>query len=161
VQLEDIKGDLRLRSTSGKSIIERADGKLDCDISAGSIEIRNTFFKADSTVFATNGDIYAQPAGLDKLGIYSFRAVSGSISLDMPAEESFVLNSKTGNGTITSDFSLSAPKIPMDPATNFNPLSKYGSGMELFGWVGSGGPSVIVYTYKGDIAVSKHKGNDE
>lgn len=141
-ELKDIKGEVQLKSTSGRNDLKYIDGVVDCDISRGSLDVSQSFLKAGSSLYASNGDITAEITGMDKEGSYSFMASAGSIKLSMPGTSGFNLKAKSGNGRVVSDFKPAGEEVKPDSR-------------ELSGKVGNGGPDINIYIDRGDATLSR------
>lgn len=143
IKLRDITGDIELKSVSGDTIIENAEGKLNGDISAGSITVKASRLKTESMLYASYGDIEVDLEGVDASGKYTIRASKGKIRLNMPEKSGWSLLARATKGRIVNNLKQT-----------FNELKKAPSG-EMYGDFGGGGPTIDVYVDRGDIYLEK------
>ncbi|MGE5615048.1 MAG: DUF4097 family beta strand repeat-containing protein [Bacillota bacterium] len=139
IRLREVNGTIEIVSVSGDTIIENCTGKLNCDISSGSITVRDTELKNGSALYASNGNISVELEKIDVEGKYSIKAASGNISLKMPQETGYSLIARSTRGRAYNK---------MDPAPET--LERAPSG-EIYGDVGNGGASIDVYIDRGNI----------
>lgn len=139
IQLRKVNGTVEVISVSGDTVIENCAGKLNCDVSSGSITVRDTELKDGSELYASNGNIEAGLEGIEVAGKYSIKAASGRISLKMPRKTGYSLIARSTGGRIYNE---------MDPAPET--LAKAHPG-EIYGDVGNGGASIDVYIDRGNI----------
>jgi DUF4097 and DUF4098 domain-containing protein YvlB len=139
IQLRKVNGAVDVISVSGDTVIEDCVGKLNCDVSFGSITVSDTELKDDSALYASNGNIEAELEKIEASGKYSIKAASGRISLKMPRETGYSLIARSTRGRIYNE---------MEPVPET--LVKAPSG-EIYGDVGNGGASIDVYIDRGNI----------
>ena len=143
MKLKDITGAIELKSVSGNTYIENAEGKLNGDISAGSITVKDSRLKTESILYASNGDIQADLEGLDSAGKYTIKTAYGSIRLYMPEKIGWSLLARSTGGRIVDNLELTSGELEIAPSG------------EIYGDVGGGGPMIDVYVDRGDIFLSK------
>lgn len=139
IWLRKVNGTSEVITVSGDTVIEDCAGKLDCDVSSGSITVRDTELKDDSALYASNGNIEAELEKIEATGKYSIKTASGRISLKMPRETGYSLIARSTRGRIYNE---------MDPVPKT--LAEAPSG-EIYGDVGNGGASIDVYIDRGNI----------
>jgi DUF4097 and DUF4098 domain-containing protein YvlB len=139
IQLRKVNGDIELVSVSGDTVIEGCAGKLNYDVSLGSITVRDTELKSGSVLYASNGEIEAELGEIEATGKYSIKAASGRICLKMPRDIDYSLIARSTKWHVYNE---------MEPVPET--LEKLPSG-ELYGVVGNGGASIDVYIDRGNI----------
>ena len=137
--LRDVTGPVSLKSVSGDTVIEGAEGKLDCDISTGSITIRASRLNAGTNLYASCGDIDAGLEGMDASGSYTIKASAGSVTLHLADKTGWSMLARSTSGRIIQGPGLLAGGLKKSPTG------------EVYGDVGGGGPMVDVYTDRGNI----------
>ena len=142
-ELKNINGEVQLKSTSGRTVLKDVDGRVDCNISKGSLNISESFLKAGSSLYASNGDITADFSGIDKEGGYSFMAAAGTIRLDFPDSAGFTLKAESVKGKIISDYK---PSNVVQAADTDKKLSIIAA---------DGGPSINIYVDQGNIVLRR------
>lgn len=139
LRLLGIKGNIDLSSLSGDSVIEKSEGRLNCDISTGSLKIVDSHMKKDSVLYASYGEITADLKNIEPSGKYSIKTSNGDIKLTLPETAGWSLIARSTNGRITEN-----------PGLHTDELKKSPTG-ELYGDVRGGGPYIDVYTDMGNI----------
>jgi len=136
----DLVGDADLKTVSGRIKAERVKGSVAAETTSGSIELlevseaRTVRAKVLSGNIGYSGDIIAG-------GKYSFEALSGTITVNLPASAAFDLDAETFSGGVQTDF----------PVT----LSGVVSRKELRGTVGGGGATLRVKSFSGSVKIIK------
>ena len=143
INLRDITGDIELQSVSGDTVIEKAEGKLDADISLGSITVKNSRLIGESVLYATYGNIGVDLEGLEASGKCSIKAAKGNIRLKMPEKTGVSLQLRSTKGRIVDNLGLASEKLVKAPAGG------------VYGSIGGGGSTVDVYVDRGDIYLEK------
>lgn len=143
IKLRDMTGAIELKSVAGDTYIENAEGKLNGDISAGSITVKNSRIKTESMLYASYGDISIDLEGLDASGKYTIKAAKGDIRLNMSAKTGWSLKAKSTKGQIVNNLGLTPDEL------------KEGASGELFGNVSGEGAIVDVYVDRGNIYLEK------
>jgi len=139
IRLRDIKGNIRLKLTAGEGLIEGAEGKLDCDISAGRLIIKDSKLMADTVLYASTGNIEADLSKIEPSGKYTIKSASGSIYLNLPENAGWSIIAESTKGRVKNNTGLDE-----------NVLKKSPSG-EIYGDFGGGGPMIDAYTDRGNI----------
>ena len=139
VKMRDITGAIELKSVSGDTYIENAEGKLNCDISTGSITVKASRLKTESMLYASCGDIDAELEGIETSGKYTINALKGNIRLKMPEKTGWSLLARSTGGRILNKLEFAAGELEKAPSG------------EVYGDVGGGGPTINVYVDSGDI----------
>ncbi|MGI6668227.1 MAG: DUF4097 family beta strand repeat-containing protein [Acetivibrionales bacterium] len=139
IQLSKVNGEIELVSVSGDTVIEGCNGRLNCDVSSGSITVRDTRLKGGSVLYATNGNIEAELGEIDAAGKYSVKAASGEIRLEMPQNTGYSLTAKSARGRVYNE---------MQPVPE---ISERTPSAEVYSDVGGGGASIDVYIDRGNI----------
>lgn len=138
-ELKNIKGEVMLKSISGRADLKDVEGRVDCNISKGSLNVSESFLKADSSLYASNGDISVDFSAIDKEGGYSFMTAAGNIRLDLPNTAGFMLKAESVKGKVVSDYKPSAE------------VKAAGGDQKLTLTVKTGGPSISLLVDKGNI----------
>lgn len=139
IRLQNMKGNIELKSLSGDTVIENAEGRLECDISAGSLTIGESRISKDSNLYTSYGDIKADLNNLDTEGKYTIKASKGSIRLKLPETTGWSLLAESTKGTIMDNLGLAAGVLKTSPSG------------EVYGDVHGGGPLIDAYIDMGDI----------
>jgi DUF4097 and DUF4098 domain-containing protein YvlB len=143
VQARGIDGDVRARSVSGDVDLDDVTG----DITLSSVSGHGYVTNAHARVVrleTVSGDLsYGGP--LDPTGTYDFRAHSGDITLELPADVGALLSMDTFSGDIQTDFPLTIP-----PAGDNGPPSHH-----VDTTLGRGGAHVTLSTFSGDIELRR------
>ncbi len=121
VQVRDVGGDVRATTVNG-----------DVDVTAAGLVEAET----------VNGSVHAAMGRADWTGAMAFKTVNGSITVQVPANLSAVLDASTVNGDIESDF-------PITVQGRFGPR-------RLHGTIGDGGRQLRLETVNGGIEIRKH-----
>lgn len=143
IKLRDMTGAIELKSVSGDTYIENAEGKLNGDISTGSITVKASRLKTKSLIYASYGDIEADLEGLDASGMYTIKASKGNIRLNMPEKTGWSLIARSTGGRILDNLGLTSGELKKAPSG------------EVYGDVGGGGATIDVYVDSGDIYLGK------
>lgn len=140
ILLSNIKGNTDIKSVSGKTLVEKFEGKLNGNVSAGSITVKESRLKADSMIYASYGDIEAGLQNTDDVsGKYVFKAANGDITLYMPQKTGWSLLAKSTKGRVINDADTETDELETSPSG------------ELYGDVRGGGAYIDIYVDNGDI----------
>ncbi len=140
ILLSGIMGAIDLKSVSGKTFIEETEGKLNCDISAGSLTVKNCVAAQGSTLYASHGDISVDFESSGIAGVCKIRAATGDISVNLPENgDGWSLAARTTKGHI---------KNKMSPIPD---TLESVSSLEIYGDVRGGGPLLDIYVDNGDV----------
>lgn len=140
ILLSGIVGTVELKSVSGNTLIEKTEGKLNCDISTGTLTVKDCVMGQDSTIYASHGDISADFEAAGIAGGCKIRAATGDISVNLPEKaDGWSLAVRSTKGRIKNKM------VPM-PDT----LESVSSG-EVHGDVRGGGPLLDIYVDNGDV----------
>jgi len=142
ILLSRVKGAVELKSVSGNTLIEESEGKLYCDISTGSLTVKDSDIGQDSMLYASSGSICADFAKAGIMGGCKLMAAKGDIQLNLPKDgAAWSLVAKSTKGRV---------KDKMDPKPET--LETLSSG-EVHCDVGGGGPLIDIYVDDGDITL--------
>jgi DUF4097 and DUF4098 domain-containing protein YvlB len=146
VQARGIDGDARARSVSGDVDLDDVTG----DITLSSISGHGYVTNGRARVVrmeTVSGDLsYGGP--LDPTGTYDFRAHSGNITLQLPADVGALLSMDTFSGDIQTDFPLTiSPNDDNGPPRHHVDTT-----------LGHGGAHVTLSTFSGDIELRRSGG---
>lgn len=136
------KGAIDLKSLSGETVIERVEGKLDCDISSGSIKIMKSILESGTVLYASTGTISADLNGIDDIGTYTIKSSAGDIMVDLPQKTGWSLIAKSTRGRIKNNMEPIAETLETGPDG------------EVYGDVNGGGASVDLYVDRGNIILN-------
>jgi len=139
--LSGLKGDAEVNSLSGKTVIERAEGRLECDISSGSLTVRESKIAEGSVLYASTGTITADLNGMDDSGSYTLKSPAGDIMVDLPENSGWSLNAKSTRGRVKNNIEQFTKCLEKSP-----------DGV-VYGDVNGGGPTVDIYTDRGNITL--------
>ena len=139
ISIQNLKGNIELNSLSGDTIIKKAEGRLKCDISSGSLAVEESRVKKDSELYTSYGDIKADFTNLDTEGKYTVKASKGSISLKLPETEGWSLLAESTKGKVTENIGQDAGVLKTAPSG------------EVYGDVRGGGPLIDAYIDMGNI----------
>jgi len=140
IHVRESGGDANLHTISGTITAEAVKGSVEAETVSGDILLRDV--REAKTIRAKTISGGIECAG-DILpgGRYSFDALSGGISITLPASASFDLEAETFSGSIQTDF----------PVTMSGKLSP----KELRGTVGNGGASLRIKCFSGTVRLRK------
>ncbi len=137
-----LKGVIDLKSLAGDSIIENTEGKLNCDISAGSLTVRESKMERGSVLYASNGMISAELEGIDSEGTYTIKSSAGDIRVKLPKKAGWSMSAKSTRGRV---------KNHIDPIAE---TLETGTDGEVYGDVNGGGPLIDIYVDMGNIILN-------
>ncbi len=142
----DHQNELRVSTISGSVIIRSARARsVDADSTSGDVALTDVICDR-ALVKAFSGDI-AYIGSLSKAGRYQFQSQSGEIQLTLVGTSGFELDASTFAGSVRSDFPVTVP-----PG---QPIGGQGVRKSLRGVVGSGGPTLSIKAFSGDITIVK------
>jgi DUF4097 and DUF4098 domain-containing protein YvlB len=157
IRVSDVGGRTSIRSVSGSAVAENVKGDLEAKSVSGSVQIRQAqgYVRAENVsgnVFIDDGSPSGLTAStvsgaiqfdgrLNPNGRYELKSHSGSVTLHLPEDSSFVLRVSRFSGSFHSDFAVNADM----------------SGKSFSGVVGSGGPTVEMNGFSGTVQVLKLK----
>ena len=138
--LESIVGDVKIKSISGEVAIKGILGSMEAETVSGDIRVDDFTLSEEIEAESISGDISISGA-LSPGGNYNLDSQSGKISVAVPADANFILETNTFSGEIQCAFGLMlSGKI--DPK-------------KLQGTVGVGGANLNLSTFSGDIQIDK------
>jgi DUF4097 and DUF4098 domain-containing protein YvlB len=142
----DHQNELRVSTISGDVTIRSARARaVDADSTSGDVSLTDVVCDR-ATIKAFSGDVtYA--GSLAKAGRYTFHSQSGDVRLTLDASSGFELDASTFGGSVRSDFPLTVPAG--------QPVGGQGARRTLRGVVGSGGATLSVKAFSGDISIAK------
>lgn len=142
----DHQNELRVSTISGNVIIRSARARsVDADSTSGDVALTDVICDR-ALVKAFSGDI-TYTGSLAKAGRYQFQSQSGEIQLTLVGTSGFELDASTFSGSVRSDFPVTVP-----PG---QPVGGQGVRKSLRGVVGSGGPTLSIKAFSGDITIAK------
>jgi hypothetical protein len=136
------KGAVELKSLAGETVIERVEGKLDCDISSGSLKIIKSILENGTVLYASTGTISADLNCIDEKGTYTIKSSAGDILVDLPQNTGWSLIAKSTRGRVKNNMDLIAKSLEKGPDG------------EVYGDVNGGGASIDLYTDRGNIILN-------
>lgn len=143
VTVTDVAGDsVTLGTVSGNVIIDRTTARqLEAETTSG--DVRATSVSTDrATLRSLSGDVvYA--GGISKGGRYEFQSHSGNVSFDPTGSVGYDLQAMTFSGTITPPRGMTSNSLSTSRSRAFH------------GTIGSGGASVSITTFSGNVRVGK------
>ena len=142
----DHQNELRVSTVSGNVTIRSARARsVDADSTSGDVTLTDVICDR-ALVKAFSGDI-TYTGSLSKAGRYQFQSQSGEILLTLVGTSGFELDASTFSGSVRSDFPVTVP-----PG---QPIGGQGMRKTLRGVVGSGGPTLTIKAFSGDITIVK------
>ncbi|MDH5605801.1 MAG: DUF4097 domain-containing protein [Anaerolineae bacterium] len=142
INAANIQDDIRIKTVSGNISADRLAGKADFDTVSANITVNNSlisWLNANSV----SGNI-AIETGLDQ-GPYSFKSVSGKLSIILPQDCGCSISAASLSGEIRTN--ITATRLTSKPPKHF---------FELEG----GGPAVIFNTVSGNMFVLTKDGGE-
>lgn len=129
VLLQDVSGDIRLKTGSGRIEVNNVQGRLALKTGSGRVEMtgvsgevlvttgsgRMTLEQAQLSgvsEFKTGSGSIRFAGSLDPRGNYRFQTGSGAVRMLLPPDSSINLNGKTGSGRVVNDFNNPIPGMP-------------------------------------------------
>ena len=142
----DHQNELRVSTISGNVVIRSARARsVDADSTSGDVALTDVLCDR-ALVKAFSGDI-TYIGSLAKAGRYQFQSQSGEVRLTLVGTSGFELDASTFSGSIRSDFPVTVPPGQA--------IGGQGPRKSLRGIVGSGGPTLSIKAFSGDIAIVK------
>jgi Putative adhesin len=153
IQARTVDGDLRARSVSGDIDLDAVTGDITVSSVSGHAYISGARARV-ARMESVSGDLsYTGP--LDPTGTYDFRAHSGNVRLELPADAGALLSIDTFSGDIDTDFPLT-----IGPSSDNGPPRHH-----VDTTLGSGGAHVTISTFSGDIELKRaghsHSGHSD
>lgn len=148
VRARGIEGDARIRSVSGDVDLDRVRG----DITLASVSGHGFVTDARSRVVrmeTVSGDL-SYAGSFDPAGTYDFRAHSGDVRLELPADVGATLSMDTFSGDVKTDFPLT-----LQPGDHG---SSGPSRHHIDTTLGKGGAHVTLSTFSGDVELLRSTG---
>jgi DUF4097 and DUF4098 domain-containing protein YvlB len=140
----DHQNELRVSTISGNVVIRSARARtVDADSTSGDVALTDVICDR-AMVKAFSGDI-AYSGSLSKAGRYQFQSQSGEIQLTLVGTSGFELDASTFSGSVRSDFPVTVPAG--------QPVGGHAVRKSLRGVVGSGGPTLSIKAFSGDISI--------
>lgn len=102
IRVTDVHGSIAARSSLGKIEVKGVSGPLVLDSRNGSIEVE----AHDSLVLASTSNGSIEFEGSLAEGTSRFRTSNGSVSLELPETQALIVDAKSGNGRVSSDFPI-------------------------------------------------------
>lgn len=142
IMLTELKGVVDVKSLAGDSIIENAEGKLNCDISAGSLTVRESKMENGSVLYASTGIVSADLEGIGSEGTYTIKSSAGDVRVKLPKKDGWSMSAKSTRGRI---------KKHMDQVPE---ALETGPDGEVYGDVNGGGPFIDIFVDMGNIILN-------
>jgi DUF4097 and DUF4098 domain-containing protein YvlB len=134
--LEDVAGDVFIKAVSGDLTVSRIKGSIEADAVSGDIDLRDVSGARTIEVKTVSGDV-TYVGAIVAGGRYELGTHSGDVRMAIPAGSAFDLEANTFNGTIETDFEIKV-------------VGKI-SPREIRGTVGSGGATISLKSFSGDV----------
>lgn len=138
--LEDVAGDVFIKAVSGDLTVSRIKGSIEADAVSGDIDLRDVSGARTIEVKTVSGDV-TYVGAIVAGGRYELGTHSGDVRMTIPAGSAFDLEANTFNGTIETDFEIKV-------------VGKI-SPREIRGTVGSGGATIALKSFSGDVELKK------
>jgi hypothetical protein len=140
VKVNDVEGDAELQTVSGTIKAGSVKGSITAENTSGNVELIDVTDAKVIKAKTLSGNVdYVGVIYSD--GSYNFKSHSGDVILTIPQDAAFDLEAKTFSGSIDSDFEI----------TLTGKISK----KQLKGSVNSGGATLEVKTFSGDVHIKK------
>jgi len=136
------KGAVELKSLAGETAIEKAEGKLNCNISSGSLKIMDSVLESGTVLYASTGMITADLSRIDENGTYIIKSSAGDILAELPQGAGWSLIARSTRGRVKNNIELFGESLETGPDG------------EVYGDVNGGGASIDLYTDMGDIILN-------
>jgi len=135
----NIKGDLDAKSVSGHVQITGSDGYVKGESVSGNVSISNSN-PSDLKASTVSGSVQFD-GKLNASGRYELKSHSGTVAVNLPADSNFAVEASTFSGSIKSDFEMKL----------------WGSegAKSIKGTVGSGGPTVVLSSFSGNVSIRR------
>ena len=142
----DHQNELRISTISGTVILRSARARaVDADSTSGDVALTDVICDR-ALVKAFSGDI-TYSGSLAKAGRYEFKSQSGDVRITLVGAPGFDLDASTFAGSVRSDFPVTLPAG--------QPVGGQGARKSLRGVVGSGGATLSIKAFSGDITIVK------
>ncbi|MCX6566659.1 MAG: DUF4097 family beta strand repeat-containing protein [Candidatus Aminicenantes bacterium] len=138
--LQGAGGEVNLKAVSGGIKAEDVTGSIEAETVSGGVTLRNVREASSVRAKTISGGIECETDILPN-GRYNFDALSGGITLTLPATASFEIEAETFSGHIQTDFAVV--------------VSGKLSPKELRGTVGTGGATLRVKSFSGKVEILK------
>lgn len=138
--LQDIAGDVFIKAVSGDLTVSRIKGSIEADAVSGDIDLRDVSGARTIGIKTVSGDV-TYVGAIVAGGRYALATHSGDVRMTIPAGSAFDLEANTFNGTIETDFEIKV-------------VGKI-SPREIRGTVGSGGATIALKSFSGDVELKK------
>ncbi len=136
----DIVGGVWLKSVSGDISMTAIKGSIEAETVSGDVELSGVSEANKVAIKALSGEVVYR-GSINPAGNYSLKSHSGNVTLYLPADSAFDLDAGTFSGSIRTDFEIKVTgKV---------------SGREMSGTVNSGGATVKLSSFSGDIKIIK------
>jgi len=140
IVLRGAGGEVNLKAVSGGIRAEDVTGSIEAETVSGGVTLRNVREASSVRAKTISGGIDCETDILPN-GRYNFDALSGGITLILPATASFEIDAETFSGHIQTDFAVV--------------VSGRLSPKELHGTVGTGGATLRVKSFSGRVEIRK------
>jgi DUF4097 and DUF4098 domain-containing protein YvlB len=141
LDIRDITGDADLKSVSGDiNLLNLREGDVDAETVSGDIDLEGVANARDVEAGSVSGEI-KYTGTINPQGRYYLKSHSGEITVVIPGDSAFDLESKTFSGSIESDFEIT--------------MSGKISNREISGAVNGGGARLELKTFSGDVVLRK------
>ncbi len=127
IRVDGVHGNLHVRTTNGSIELDHCSGSVNAETTNARIKVNLDRLEGEGTFDSTNGSIHVSIAeGIAPIGLES---TNGSLHLALPADYDGMLDVKTSNGSIHSDFPVVVRKMKKN---------------QLSGRIGAGGDCKVV-----------------
>jgi len=140
IEVREAVGEVNIKAVSGRITAEAIKGSIEAETVSGSIRLRDIREAKSIRAKTISGGIECE-SDISPGGRYSFDALSGGITITLPAAAAFDLDAETFSGSIQTDF-------PVTMSGRFSPK-------ELRGTVGAGGATLRIKCFSGTVRLRK------
>ncbi len=95
---------IQIQTVSGDVEVDGVDGQLTVNTASGDVKVSGALLQGQSAFNTDRGDISFNGT-IDPQGSYQFVTASGDVDLSLPDNSSFTLNTTTGSGDVSNEFS--------------------------------------------------------
>jgi DUF4097 and DUF4098 domain-containing protein YvlB len=140
IVLNGAAGEVNVKAVSGRITARDVKGSIEAESVSGDINLRDVREASSVRAKTISGEIECE-INIIPSGRYNFDTLSGGIRLSLPASATFEIDAETFSGNIDTDF----------PVTLLGKISP----KQMHGTVGSGGATLRVKSFSGEIEIRK------
>jgi hypothetical protein len=152
-----VKTSLSLKTVNdGNIVVNGVDGEMDIDDVNGSVTLNHV--SGSVVAHALNGRVLATLNRVDPKPM-AFSSMNGDIDVTLPADTKAMLNMRTDNGEVFSDFDVqlqtTAPQQTVEDNRNEGGKYRVKIDKNVRGAINGGGPEIQLKNFNGNIYIRK------